>query len=157
MKDLSIVVEDGYKFNYRTAAFILHDNKLLMHKSENGDYYTLPGGRVKIGENSMDGIKREISEEINKEINIFGTAAIIENIFDFDKYLFHEILFVHNIKFVDEDLYKRETIHGREGEKELEFTWVDVDNPDLDIKPICLKKLLQKENLQTQYIINYDK
>jgi ADP-ribose pyrophosphatase YjhB (NUDIX family) len=158
MKDLSIIVEDGYKFNYRTAAMFLHNNKILVHKSLKSPFYTLPGGRVHVGENAIDGIKREVMEEIGGEVEYLGTTAIIENIFDLDDYHFHEILYVHKLKFVDENLYKEEIIHGVEGDRELNFIWANVEELNkVNLRPVCLKELIDGKTDGTQYIINYDK
>ena len=57
--DITIDVED-YKLNVRAAGVIIHNNKVLVHKNVNSDHYALVGGRIEIGENSVDTIKREI-------------------------------------------------------------------------------------------------
>ena len=57
--DITIDV-DNYKLNVRAAGIMIHNGKILVHKNINSDHYALIGGRVKIGENSADTIKREI-------------------------------------------------------------------------------------------------
>ena len=79
--DITIDVED-YKLNIRAAGIIIHNNKLLTHRNVNSDHYALPGGRVEIGENSEETIKREILEETGKEIEIKGYISTIENFFE---------------------------------------------------------------------------
>ena len=69
--DITIDVGD-YKLNVRTAGVIIHNNKILVHKNVNSEHYALVGGRVEIGENSVDTIKREIKEELGKDIEITG-------------------------------------------------------------------------------------
>ena len=61
--DLTLDVED-YKLNIRAVGVIIHNGKLLVHRNVNYDHYALIGGRVKIGENSADTIKREIKEKL---------------------------------------------------------------------------------------------
>ena len=56
--DLTIDVED-YKLNVRAAGVIIHNNKILVHKNINSDHYSLIGGRVEIGEDSENTVKRE--------------------------------------------------------------------------------------------------
>ena len=73
--DLTLDVGE-YKLNVRAAAVIIHNNKILMHKNVNKDHYGLIGGRVEIGESSEETVKREIKEELNKEIEITGYISI---------------------------------------------------------------------------------
>ena len=63
--DITIDVEN-YKLNIRVGGILVHKNKILTHKNINKEHYALPGGRVQIGENSEDAIKREMQEELEK-------------------------------------------------------------------------------------------
>lgn len=67
--DLTIDVEN-YKLNIRAAGVIIHNGKVLVHRNINSDHYALIGGRVEIGESSADTVKREIQEELGKEIEL---------------------------------------------------------------------------------------
>lgn len=69
MEDISVML-DGYKFNYRVAALIKKDGKILLHKSKKDNFYAIQGGRVKVGESSIKTLKREFIEEIGKDINV---------------------------------------------------------------------------------------
>ena len=60
--------ENDFTFNYRVAAIIRYQDKLLVEKNSEVDYYGLIGGRCKLGEDSITAIKREILEEINDRI-----------------------------------------------------------------------------------------
>ena len=57
--DITIDVDD-YKLNIRAAGVMIHNGKNLLHRNINSDHYALIGGRVEIGENSADTVKREI-------------------------------------------------------------------------------------------------
>ena len=92
--DITIDVED-YKLNIRAGVIIIHNNKVLVHKNINSDHYALLGGRVKIGENSEETVKREVIEETGKEIEITGYISTIENFFEMKGRKYHEIMFVH--------------------------------------------------------------
>ncbi len=54
---------DEYICGLRTAAVLIKDNKILVQKDKNGHEYALPGGHIKIGETSEDGLIREMAEE----------------------------------------------------------------------------------------------
>lgn len=79
--DLTIDVEE-FKLNVRAAGVIIHNGKVLAHRNINSNHYALIGGRVKIGEDSSNTIKREIKEELGKDIEITGYIATIENFFE---------------------------------------------------------------------------
>ena len=55
--------EEGYTFNFRVAALIRNGNKILVEQNKQVDYYGLPGGRCKLGEDSISAIIREMLEE----------------------------------------------------------------------------------------------
>ena len=61
---------------------ILYDKtneKILMVKQrENGSYYTLPGGAVKLGETLEEAVIREVKEETGLHINVKGICSISE-------------------------------------------------------------------------------
>ena len=66
--DISINLQDDYRLNVRAAAIITHNNKVLMHKDSEVEFYALLGGRVALGEDSMQTIKREILEEMDRYV-----------------------------------------------------------------------------------------
>lgn len=100
--DLTIDLED-YKLNVRAAGVIIHNNKILLHRNTKSNHYALVGGRVAIGEDSENTIKREIQEELGKEIEITGYVSTIENFFEMKGSKYHEILFVHKVEFTNEE------------------------------------------------------
>lgn len=155
--DLTLDVED-YKLNIRAGAVIIHNKKILTHKNINKDYYCLPGGRVKIGENSIETVKRELQEELNKDVEITGYVATIENFFELEEKKYHEIYFLHKIEFINEEDKKIEsTIHNMEGKEYLIYEWLDLDKIDeYNIMPSCLKDIIKSTNLP-QHVINIDK
>lgn len=153
--DITIDVEN-YKLNIRAAVVIIHNNKVLTHRNINSNHYSLPGGRVEIGENSADTIKREISEEMGKKIEITGYISTIENFFEMNNQKYHEIMFIHKAEFVnEEDKILQETIKNIEGKDFLQYDWVDLDKIDeYPIMPKVIKEIL-KEKIYPAHKINY--
>ena len=142
--DITIDVEN-YKLNVRAAGIIIHNNKILTHKSINKNHYALIGGRVAIGEDSETTIKREIMEEMGKEIEITGYVGTIENFFEMNSKNYHEIMFVHRIEFANkEDKHIEHTIKNIEGKEHLTYEWIDLDKIDeYPIKPEVIKQILK--------------
>lgn len=144
--DLTLDVEN-YKLNIRAAGIIIHDNKVLTHKTINKDHYCLPGGRVEIGESSEQTIKREIQEELGKKVEILGYVATIENFFEMENKKYHEIYFLYRIEFADEEDKKiNYTMHNSEGKEYLRYEWIEVDKIDeCNLLPKCLKDIVKSK------------
>ena len=154
--DITIDV-DNYKLNIRAAGIINHNGKILVHRNINSDHYALIGGRVEIGENSVDTIKREIKEELGKNIEITGYISTIENFFEMEGSKYHEIMFVHKIEFTNEEDKKIEnTMKNVEGKEYLQYDWIDLESIDnYPLLPIAIKDIL-KENKFPIHKINND-
>ena len=143
--DLTVVL-DNKKLNIRACALIIHNNKLLVHNNINENHVALVGGRVKIGESSEDTLKREIKEEMGKEIEILEYVSTIENFFDADDMPYHEIMFVYRVDFKDDaDKKIIDSIKNTEGEDELRYDWIDIDKIEqYPLKPQILKRMIKK-------------
>lgn len=154
--DITIDIKD-YKLNIRAAGIMIHNGKILTHRNINSDHYALIGGRVKIGENSVETIKREIKEELGKDIEITGYIATIENFFEMKGAKFHEIMFVHKIEFTnEEDKSIVYTMKNIEGKDYLQYEWIDIDKiEEYSIVPNAIKRVLKENNYPT-HIINDD-
>lgn len=143
--DLTIDIED-YKLNIRAAGIMIHNGKVLVHRNVNEDHYALIGGRVEIGENSADTVKREISEEIGKDIEITDYISTIENFFQTKDSKYHEIMFVHKIEFTNEEDKKIEhTLKNIEGKDYLQYEWLDLNKIDeYPLYPKAIKDILKQ-------------
>lgn len=154
--DLTIDTED-YKLNVRAAGVIIHNNKILLHRNTKSNHYALVGGRVAIGEDSENTIKREIQEELGKEIEITGYVSTIENFFEMKGSKYHEILFVHKVEFTNEEDKKIDhTLKNIEGKEHLQYEWIELDKIDeYPLLPQAVKNVL-KENKFPVHKINND-
>ena len=78
--DISFSTKDG-RFNYRAAAVIIHEDKLLVMRDEFCAYPYLPGGRVKVGEPAEAAVLRELREELNIRAEIIRPLWINQAFF----------------------------------------------------------------------------
>lgn len=153
---MDITIDVGeYKLNIRTSAIIIHNGKVLLHNNKNDNQYALIGGRIKIGEDSETALKREIMEELGKEIEINGLCAVVENFFEMNELKYHEILFIHKAEFKDvNDKKIIKNLQNLENKDYLQYEWIDIDKiDDYNLLPIASKKVL-KENKFPVHIIN---
>jgi len=58
------------KFIIASGPVIIEDGKLLVNKDDKDEFYKLPGGTIKEGEELEDACIRKVKEEINGEIEI---------------------------------------------------------------------------------------
>lgn len=117
--------EEGYTFNFRVAALIRNGNKILVEQNKQVDYYGMPGGRCKLGEDSISAIKREVLEETGEEVEYIRSVGILENFF-ISRYTnspYHEILIIHELKFKNQKVYEQDDIINLEEKKDAKFYW----------------------------------
>ena len=144
---MDITIDVGeYKLNVRAAGVMIHNGKVLVHKNMNSNHYALIGGRVEIGENSADTVRREIKEELGKDVQITGYVSTIENFFEMKGSKYHEIMFVHRIEFTDEEDKKIEyTMKNIEGKDYLQYEWIELSKIDqYPLLPEAAKEVLKQ-------------
>ena len=104
----------------KAICIIRKDSKYLLEFSkwptEKDIFYIPLGGQIQYGEYGENTIKRELQEEIGAEICNIRYLGTIENIFDVDEQVGHEIVLVFEADFVDKSLYEKEIIKGTENE-----------------------------------------
>lgn len=139
--------EEGYTFNFRVAALIRNGNKILVEQNKQVDYYGLPGGRCKLGEDSISAIIREMLEETGEEMEYVRSVGILENFF-ISRYThspYHEILMIHELKFKNKDTYKKDNIINLEEKKDGKFYWKEIDELNKCKSEIVFKHLNDTE------------
>ena len=141
-------------FNYRSAAVIIHDDNVLLHKSEKDDFWTLPGGRVELFESSEDTIAREIFEEL-------GVGAIArrllwhaENFFEYSGKKYHEVSNYFLAEFLeDPTLVPERDFPGIEVDLDLIYRWVPISKlSEYVIKPRFLIEGIQRMPSSAEYV-----
>src|SRR6266542_6494762 len=76
------------RFCYRVAAVIIDRGRVLIQLVEEGPdtsetpFYCLPGGRVEHGETALEGIDREMREELEEDVRVERLLWFIENFFE---------------------------------------------------------------------------
>ena len=141
-------VKDDYRFNARASAIILNDkkDKILLFKIEDGrDYFLLPGGRIKLYEDSLTAIKREIKEELNYDIN-FTLCSIQEN------FVIKEDIKITQYNFCYKGIYNG-TINSNKfvckDNSNQYFYWIDIEKLiDYKIYPKSTTKIIYSEKLE---------
>ena len=145
--DISVELEN-YKLNVRTCAFIRCKGEILVCEHKNKNYYSLPGGRVKVGEDSKEALLRELKEELNYDLgeNDLRITRVIENFFVSKGQNVHEYLFVY-LCDLDESLYNGD-FKNLENEN-ITMNWVKEEAFILfDVEPGVIKGILSNPNVE---------
>ena len=119
------------KFNYRVAAIIISNDKILVMKDECSPYYYLPGGRVLMGETAEHAILRELDEELHITPDIIRPLWLVQNFFteDVDKLNYHEICIYFSMDISKTDLLnKGDRFTLYEGRHIHDFEWLSFDD-----------------------------
>lgn len=141
--DLTINLENTI-LNIRVAVILKTRNGFVLGKGENKKYYHFPGGRIKLGENSLQAAKREILEEAGIELENLEFVCVIENFWTEPNHKVQELCFVYETKIANEIFPNIEL---------KEFTKEEIAN--MDIRPEILKKIVLEDRLSnvTHYIV----
>lgn len=149
---------EGARFNYRVAAVIIEDGRVLLSRAEWEDFWYLPGGRVEMGETAHDSLGRELREELGVHVDIGRLVWVLENFFEFDGTAFHEIglYFEVSLPEATDDLcaeFERADHDGRR----LLFRWVPVGELEsVRILPEFLVSGLRDIPNETAHVVHRD-
>ncbi len=137
--DYDVKIEE-YRISARTSAIIYNSDltKILAFKGTDKDYYLLPGGRIKINEDSKTAISREINEELGWGLDYRFLA--IEEIF-----LTYKELKNHQYCFVYQAIYNGKInshFYGLEDKYQI-YEWIDIKElENYNIKPKEIKDII---------------
>lgn len=92
---------EGYICDLRTVGVLIRDGKLLVQRDRDGNEYALPGGHVKIGETTVDGLVREIKEETGADIQVEKLLWTEECFWEWNGTQAHNIAFYYLIELAD--------------------------------------------------------
>lgn len=158
MRDSIKMRTDDYNFKFRVSGLIIRNNKLLLVDMNNSGFLCLPGGYVELGETTEEAIRRELVEEIGKNVIIKKYLGVVENYFinKFSKKM-HEISFYYIMDFSDTNIEETNftLIENDKGHNiKLDFKWINIDEIDkFDIRPKFLKDLFKKNSLEFNHLI----
>ncbi len=150
---------EGAQFNYRTVGIVLHGDRVLLHRSEMDDLWSLPGGRVEMLESAGDALKREMKEELDVGIRVERLIWVVENFFEYDSKPYHEIAFYFLMTFPrGSHLYERdEPFMEYDNGFKLIFRWYRLDElKKLELYPMFLKERLKSLPENMEHIVHTD-
>ncbi|MCH5279788.1 MAG: NUDIX domain-containing protein [Christensenellaceae bacterium] len=88
---------DGYICDLRAVGVLIKDDMILVQRDKGGTEYALPGGHVRIGETTVDGLIREYKEETGADIKCRRLLWIEECFWNWNGRDAHNIAFYYLI------------------------------------------------------------
>lgn len=159
-EDLTVQVGD-FTFNHRAAGILIQEAAILLEYYEKEDYWVLPGGRVKVGEDSKIGVEREWLEELGLEVNGTRLIALIENFFvnhrTGSQRHFHEISMYYQLESSTKIPFQiGQKFYGAESDK-LNYSWVPLTElVNLNFRPEILTNYLVNLPECPVHLINHE-
>jgi len=123
----------GRRFNYRVAAIVVAQGRVLVCREDDDDYTMLPGGRVELGEPSALSLGREIAEELALPAVLGPLVATSESFYRRDDQDFHELGFFYAAELPGQGPNGASPWLVRRGEgHDLSFYWVPLAGAELE-------------------------
>jgi ADP-ribose pyrophosphatase YjhB (NUDIX family) len=164
------------RFNCRVVAVILDrdERRVLLHRASFEDFWSLPGGRIEIGEASIEALKREMREELSVEIEVDRLLWVSEEFFEYMSTKWHGIglyflvrlpadcpIYEHDswsgIEEFVEDIFVPEDLRAESNKLELVFQWYDREAlHELTLYPPFLQEALKRLPEAAQHVIRYE-
>jgi 8-oxo-dGTP pyrophosphatase MutT (NUDIX family) len=143
--DIDLKNESG-EFKYRVVGILFDENgRVLIQKVADNPFYCLPGGRVELGESSIEAVKRELEEELGFDVVVEKPLFFLENFFKrtTGKEV-HEIGIFFRVTSTVAPKEDWEIVENDKGElKKLRYKWVTMKElEDEDVRPAFLKEKL---------------
>lgn len=138
--DISFKSAEG-AFNFRAAAIIVHDGRILVLQDEGIPHDYLPGGRVHLGEPAEAALARELREELDIAPLPHRLVFMAESFFTISGTRHHEMALYYLMDAPEELLSRSDHFTRAEGSEVHHFRWVRFEElRDLSFFPVFLKE-----------------
>jgi len=141
MKDI-LFKSDNFIFDVRTVGVLIRDGKLLVQREENGTEYALPGGHVKLGETTTEGVIREYKEETGADIRCQRLLWTEECFWEWNDQKAHSLAYYYLVELWDGSaIPDGGKFISHKDNPNVIIGWIPLDQlADITIYPTFLKK-----------------
>lgn len=146
-----------HRFNFRAAAIVLHEDKVLLHRLEGDNFWSAPGGRVEPGELACEAVVRELQEEIAEPASCGPLLWVVENFFIYRGNEHHELgLYFHVRLFPGSRMLEAtEPLPGAEGDVLLTYAWFERSRlGGIEVRPSFLAEALSQPTLEFRHYVH---
>jgi 8-oxo-dGTP pyrophosphatase MutT (NUDIX family) len=158
LRHMATLEKGGILFHYRVVGVAVDGTRVLLHRTEIDDFWSLPGGHVDVGETAAGALRREMMEELSVEIEVGRLLWVIENFFDHGGAQHHEVgLYFLMDLGAGSPLYRRPAFEGDEEGLRIQFRWFPREREvltRLPVLPACLQGELTSLPATPRHIVN---
>lgn len=141
----------GHRINLRVGAIVRRGDEIVLCRNRSENWWYLPGGRLKAGEDSLEGLKRELNEELGSSFEIKRPIVCGENFFTFQGASFHEVCFYYEVVWTGGPLRP----DGPEAYEE--FIWLPVrEIAAFELRPGFMKPFIANPPATLQLVISHE-
>lgn len=146
---------DEYICDLRTVGVLVLDGKLLVQRDRDGNEYALPGGHVKIGETTMDGLIREYKEETGADIQVGKLLWTEECFWEWNGMQAHNIAFYYRIELANgSDIPDTGEFISRKDSCDVVLGWMPIEKlANLTIYPDFIKETIYELDAPPRHFI----
>jgi ADP-ribose pyrophosphatase YjhB (NUDIX family) len=148
---------DEMRFTYGARGVAIHDDHVLLHRTDDLDYWILPGGRVEMGETASEALAREMREELGQEVEVGRLLWIVESFLKLDGVRSQAIGFYYAISFPASSVVplERRPFTVMDGRWRLSFAWHHLSQLDaLTVYPPFLRRHLRELPTSPTHILD---
>ena len=146
---------DDFVCDFRTVGVLVRDGKLLVQRDRDGCEYALPGGHVRIGETTVDGLVREYKEETGADIQVEKLLWTEECFWEWNGTQAHNIAFYYLIEMAEgSDIPDTGEFSSLKDNCEVVLGWMPIEKLDeLTIYPDFIKKTIHELEAPSRHFI----
>ena len=146
---------DEYICDLRTVGVLVRDGKLLVQRDRDGNEYALPGGHVRIGEATADGLVREYKEETGADIRVGKLLWTEECFWEWNGTQAHNIAFYYRIELADgSDIPDTGAFAAHKDNSNVVLGWMPIEElADVTIFPEFIKEQIYNLDAVPQHFV----
>ena len=150
--------EDLARFTNRIVGVAFDRERVLLHRTDDMNFWALPGGRAELLEPSPQTLVREMQEEIGVTVQVDRLLWVAENFFVYGPRQYHELGFYFLMHLPpDSPLRQQPSFVGHEGDMDVHFEWHPVATlENVVLYPEFLRTGLKSLPAATTHIIHMD-
>jgi ADP-ribose pyrophosphatase YjhB (NUDIX family) len=155
-----ITFDEGHiRFTMRIVGIAFDRDRVLIHRTDDMNFWALAGGRAELLEPSPETLRREMQEELETEVTVERLVWIAENFFEYGGKSFHELGFYYLMSLPSDSTLRKHTgtFFGHEGAMRIIFEWHPIaDLENIVLYPTFLCAGLKSMPNETTHIVHTD-
>ena len=147
---------DNYIFDVRTVGVLVKDGKILVQRDKDGNEYALPGGHIKLGETTADGLVREYKEETGADIRSLRLLWTEECFWEWNGRKAHNLAYYYLIELCEgSDIADVGEFISHKDNCNVVIGWMPIDKlEDVIIYPKFLKKKIYELDSPHEHFVS---